>query len=335
MLEIQENISLRDFNSFLLDKKARYFCSLYSIKDIEEVISYSKSKKLKTLVLGEGTNLLFTQDFDGLVLKNNIKGREIVKDQVILSGGENWHQSVLWTLQEGINGLENLVLIPGSVGAAPVQNIGAYGVEMASFISSVETVDLTSGDVIDLSKKDCKFSYRNSIFRKKNNPLFITKVNLKLNQNFKTNVSYKSLREYLLKDDIDPDLATPKQVCRAVSSIRNKILPNPIYTPNVGSFFRNLIIDEEKFIALKKILPKIPFIGIDEKKFKIPVAYLIESAGWKGHKEGEVEVSSDHALVIISSGKAKSEDIIGLSTKISEDISNKFNIDLEIEPAIY
>ena len=334
MIKIRERFSLQAYNSLLINKRARYFCEVNRIDDCKEVVEFIRSKRLKNFILGEGTNIVLTKDFNGLVVKNNIKEKSNKGYKVLLGGGENWHQSVLWTLNKQLFGLENLALIPGTVGAAPVQNIGAYGVELSSAIESIEAINLKNGEVIILTNKDCKFGYRESIFKGKNNPYLITSIKLNLHNEKKVSTDYQSLVSYLLKDDIDPKKATPFQICRAVVSIRNSILPNPKEKPNVGSFFKNLIINKDKFKKLQMRLKDVPFFKMYNGKYKIPTAYLIEKAGWKGYKENSVSVSEDHALVFIASRKSNTEDILSLSSKISEDIRSKYDVDLEIEPTI-
>jgi len=335
MIKIKEKFPLKRYNSLLINKKARYFCEIDSLEDCIEAVEFIKSKGLKTLMLGEGTNIVLTEDFSGLVIKNNIKGKGNKENRVILGGGENWHQSVLWTLNNDLFGLENLSLIPGTVGAAPVQNIGAYGMELSSVVESVEAINIKNGELATLTNEECKFGYRESIFKQKDNSYLITSITLNLHNEPKGSADYQSLISYLLNDDIDPKKATPFQICRAVISIRNNILPNPQDKPNVGSFFKNLIITEDIFRNLQKKLKDIPFFRLTNGKYKIPTAYLIEQAGWKGYEENTVSISKDHALVVIASKKSNIEDILSLSSKIIEDIKNKYDITLEIEPTVY
>ncbi len=319
----------------MIDKKVNYFCELKSIDDCEEAIKFSKSKNLDILILGSGTNILLTSNFDGIVFKNNIKNRASNNEEVILGAGENWHESVLWTLEKKIYGLENLSLIPGTVGAAPVQNIGAYGVELSSMLVSLEAINLKDGELVTINNNECKFGYRDSIFKKNKNFYLITSIKLNLSRQSKTNAHYKSLRDYLIKDDINPTKATPNQICRAVTSIRNRILPDPLKQPNVGSFFKNLILDQIAFEDLQKEIKSIPFFRLNNGQYKVPSAYLIEKAGWKGYKEKEVSISKKHALVLLSSGKAKSKDILNLASRIIQDILEKYNVELKVEPTVY
>ena len=335
MIDIKQNFSLKTYNSLRIDKSANYFCEVTSLEESQEAIEFSRLKKLKILVLGSGTNVVLTKNFDGLVIKNKIEGKKRKKESVTLGSGENWHQCVLWSLKQKLNGLENLALIPGTSGAAPIQNIGAYGVEISSKISIVRTINLKTGELIDFSKDDCLFSYRDSFFKKKNNEYLIIALELNLTKNKKSDTSYQSLREYLIKDDINPEKATANQVCRAVTTIRNRLLPDPEIQPNVGSFFKNLIMERKEYRDLKKILKEIPCFKTDDGKCKVPSAYLIEKAGWKGFKKRDVSISPNHALVLLSSGNSSCEEILGFSSTIVEDIHNKFGVKLEIEPSIY
>ena len=335
MLTILKNFQLKEFNSLKFDKKANFFCRINSIEDCLEAIEFSNSNGAKPFILGSGTNLVLTQDVKGIVLKIELKGKRIEGNFVTLGAGENWHDSVLWTLKNGFYGLENLALIPGTVGAAPIQNIGAYGEEISSKINSVEVIDLENGHKEELLKEDCFFEYRHSFFKEVRSKYLITGVKLELSKEPNTNTTYKSLYNFLVRDDIDPNTATPNQVCRAVTFLRQQILPDPDKVPNVGSFFKNCILDKNRFEKIKEIFKDLPFFLINDGKYKIPSAYLIEKAGWKGYKEKEVSISSKHSLILITSGKAKSLEVMNLSSKIIEDIAHKYGIILEIEPYVF
>ena len=308
---------------------------MHSVEESHEFVDYCLNKNMPLKLLGEGTNIVLTRDIKGGVLKVSIPGRNINNNEVDLGAGENWNETVLWSLENQLFGLENLSLIPGTVGAAPVQNIGAYGEEISSILVSLEALNIKTNELISMTNKECKFSYRESIFKKKDD-LMITSIKLKLSKEPKVNTSYKSLKNYLIKDDINPDRATPYQVCRAVTSIRNQILPDFKVEPNVGSFFKNLILDETTFNKLKKKNVDLPhFKNPKDLTYKVPVAFLIEKAGWKGKKQGNVRVSEKHALVLIADKGSNSEQLIKLSSVIAKDIYEKTQVELEVEPKIF
>ena len=335
MLDIKKDYSLKKHNSFLFSHKAQFFCEVKSKEESHEFIDFCLKKSLPISILGEGTNVVFTKDVKGGVIKISIPGKDLKEDEIIIGAGENWHQTVLWALENSLFGLENLTLIPGTAGAAPVQNIGAYGEELSSRLISLEAINTKNNELISISNTECDFSYRDSRFRK-DNDLLITSIKLRLKKETTTNTTYISLNKFLIKDDIDPSKATPNQVCRAVNAIRTKILPDHKKEPNVGSFFKNLILDEESFERLNTKLVNVPFYKDPENlSFKVPVAFLIEQAGWKGKKIGKVRVSHKHALVLITDENAESEDLTNFAALIIEDIYNKHGVKLEIEPNIF
>ena len=335
MNKIKENHPLKKYNSLLMNHKAQYFCEVHSTEESYEFIDFCIKKRLPITILGSGTNVIFTKNIEGAVLKISIPGREINREKVTVGAGENWHEIVLWTLKNNLFGLENLSLIPGTVGAAPVQNIGAYGEEISSRLLSLEAVNLFTNEVVTFQKESCRFNYRESLF-KDNNDFLITSIKLELSRQPITNTSYKSLNTYLLNDDIDPAIATPNQVCRAVTAIRERVLPNPSIRPNVGSFFKNLIVDKNCFEKLSKQFDELPFfLDSDNSLYKIPSAFLIEKAGWKGRKIGKVGISDEHALVLVLEEEVRSEEVINFSSKIINDITEKYGVILEIEPDIF
>tara|TARA_B100001013_G_scaffold344234_1_gene274150 strand:- start:1078 stop:2085 length:1008 start_codon:yes stop_codon:yes gene_type:complete len=335
MNNIKRNYPLKKYNSLLMNHKAQYFCEVHSKEESYEFIDFCIKNKLPIKILGSGTNVMLTKNIDGAVLKVSILGKEINGEKITLGAGENWHETVLYTLKNSLFGLENLSLIPGTAGAAPVQNIGAYGEEISSKLLSLEAIDLFTNEQITFENKSCRFNYRESQF-KDNNNFLITSITLELNRQPITNTSYKSLNTYLLNDDIDPESATPNQVCRAVSAIRERILPDPSIRPNVGSFFKNLIVDKKGYKNLKNKLDELPaFLDPVNSSYKIPSAFLIEKAGWKGKKIGKVGVSKEHALVIILEEGASSEEVINFSSLIINDISEKYGVTLELEPIIF
>jgi len=335
MVDIKKNYPLKELNSYGFDYSAEFFCEGNSVEECQEFIDFCLKKKKPIKCFGEGTNVVLTKNIEGGVLRVSIPGRIKEEDIVIVGAGENWNEVVLWTLENKLFSLENLALIPGTVGAAPIQNIGAYGEEISSKLISLEAINLKTNELISMNNAECKFSYRDSVFKLENNDLLVSSIKLKLTKKPKTNTSYKSLYNYLIRDDIDPDYATPFQVCRAVTSIRNKILPNYRHEPNVGSFFKNLTVNEQNLDELSNKISGLPFYkNADGLTYKVPVAFLIENAGWKGYKQGNVRVSDRHALVLIADQGATSDELLSLSSAISEDIYEKTQVKIEIEPEV-
>tara|TARA_Y100000590_G_scaffold81318_1_gene90388 strand:+ start:561 stop:1568 length:1008 start_codon:yes stop_codon:yes gene_type:complete len=334
MIKIKENYSLSNLNSFGFNHKAEYFSEVRSVEDCKEYIDFCLKKNLPITILGEGTNVVLTKNIPGAVLKVNIPGKVINGEVIEIGAGEEWNNVVLWSLENKLFGLENLSLIPGTAGAAPVQNIGAYGQELSSVLVSLEAINTITNEIVHFDNKECLFGYRDSLF-KKNGSLLICSIKLKLSEEPKTNTNYKSLFNYLLKDDVDPESATPYQVCRAVTSIRTNILPDYKKEPNVGSFYKNLFLTKEEFKLLQGEIPDIPFFKYSNKPiFKVPTAFILEKLGWKGFKDGGVCVSKKHSLVLISKKGASSSELINLSANIIDDVYSKVQIKLEIEPTI-
>lgn len=287
------------------------------------------------LVLGEGSNTVFSQNYNGLVLLNRLRGIEVLQQndqsvQLRVASGENWHAFVRHCVDQGWCGLENLALIPGLVGAAPVQNIGAYGVEIKDLIQSVEFIDLTNGDTQILEADQCNFTYRDSIFKHQLlDKIFITAITLKLSKGAQVNISYPALSQYF-ENQAAP---TTRDVFTAVCGIRNSKLPSPADVPNAGSFFKNPIISKQQHDEMKKQHPMLvgfPFQGA----YKLAAGWLVEQAGWKNKQIEQVRVHGDQALVIVNPDKVSGSKVLKFAAAIQTDIQNKFGVDLEIEPRV-
>lgn len=307
------------------------------VREEKELIKLFKSEAFNHshLILGGGSNVLLTNDFNGLVIKIDIKGKSILKEDensaIIEAGaGENWHELVLYALDQELAGLENLSLIPGTVGAAPMQNIGAYGVEIKDVFECLYAMDKENGKIKKFNKDECQFGYRTSIFKTSLKGRFIiTKVCLKLTKHAIVNTSYGAISETLnLMGVKNPNI---KDVSDAVIQIRSSKLPNPEEIGNAGSFFKNPIISLSQFQSLKKKYPKIPSYPIDERSVKVPAAWLIETAGWKGKNFKNTGVHEKQALVLVNRGAAKGEEVQELSHLILNDVSKKFDILLDCE----
>ena len=331
---VQRNVSLQPYNTFGLDVNAGFLGIVDSVEDLDEVFLSGRFRSQRKMILGGGSNVLFTRGFTGIVAKNEIKGLHIMSendDEVMVSvgAGENWHQFVLWCVERGFGGVENLSLIPGTVGAAPMQNIGAYGVELKEVFHSLEAYEIKSGKLISFYKEDCKFGYRFSIFKGELKDQFvITKVNFKLSKKPDFNISYGDIRVMLAHMGKEPSL---KSVSQAVINIRQSKLPDPVEVGNAGSFFKNPVIEKLHSEALEAQFPDIKSYPIDEDSVKVPAGWLIERAGWKGYKDGDFGVHDKQALVLVNLGNARGKDIFKLSNQIQKSIQQKFGIELERE----
>ncbi|HFB99818.1 MAG TPA: UDP-N-acetylmuramate dehydrogenase [Phaeodactylibacter sp.] len=331
-MQIQKNKSLQSLNTFGIEAKAESFVEVHSVKELQGVL---KENNASIFVLGGGSNLLLTKDIKGLVIHNNIKGRKIEREfkhvaYVSAGGGENWHQFVLWTIEKGLGGIENLSLIPGRVGASPIQNIGAYGVELKDVFHRLEAVELATGELRVFRKKDCAFGYRESIFKKKYKGKFcITKVVLKLSKRPKINLTYGAIAQTLALQNIKNP--TIKEVSNAVIQIRSSKLPDPAELGNSGSFFKNPEISKRQFRSLQKAFPHIVFYPLKNEKIKIPAGWLIEQCGWKGKRIGNTGCHAQQALVLVNYGNATGKEIQTLALKIMDSVKTKFGIELKME----
>lgn len=333
-ISVKEHQNLAQFNTMGIPARARYFVSIHTVEEVQELLRDNKFENIKRLVLGGGSNLLFISDFDGLIIHNHILSREIITetDSHILikaGGGENWHSLVLHAIENGWGGIENLSLIPGSVGAAPIQNIGAYGVELKEVFYELEAVHLQTGEVKIFDKQACEFGYRDSIFKNKlKNRYLITSVTLKLQKEPQINLSYKALAEKIEEKGIkNPGI---KEVSDAVIEVRKNKLPDPSKIGNTGSFFKNPVISQKVFEKLKSRFPEIPHYPADSK-VKIPAAWLIEKCGWKGKRIGDAGVHEMQALVIVNYGKATGEEIWNLAQAIKSSVRELFGVELTPE----
>jgi len=336
-LNILENYSLKDLNSFGIDLRTKFFTAVKDVEDLQEIIKSDIYKINKSLILGGGSNILFTQNFPGLILYNQFLGIEIIektKDYSIISvaGGENWHQLVKYTIAQNLGGLENLSLIPGSVGAAPIQNIGAYGVELKEVVEYVFALDVATGEERKFTNAECLFGYRDSVFKNElKDKYFITKVHFKLSKNHQLNITYGAIRSLLEEKNISHP--TIKDVSNIVIHIRQSKLPDPAKTGNVGSFFKNPIIDKIDYEGLKLSFTDMPAY-INGEEVKIPAAWLIEQCGWKGKRFNNIGVHDKQPLVLLNYGHGTGEEILALAMKIKDSVALKFGIELELEPRI-
>lgn len=334
-MNIIENNPLLKLNTFGVDVKAKYFTSINTINELIEVTKTNVFKDLELLILGGGSNILFTKDFDGLVILNNIKGKEIIDQNqqsifLKIGAGENWHELVMYCVDNGWGGIENLSLIPGNTGTAPMQNIGAYGVEIKETFVELEALEISSGKIVKFNNSDCEFGYRESVFKNKmKNQYIILNITLELKKNPVLNINYGDVKAILESQNIkNPDI---KEVSNAIISIRQSKLPDPKKIGNSGSFFKNPIVSLNLLELIKKKYPNVVNYEINENEFKIAAGWLIERAGWKGKKFNNYGVHEKQALVLVNYGLANGMEIFELSEKIILDIKDKFGIKLERE----
>jgi len=333
-VHIQQNISLKPYNTFGIDVLAKHFVSVKNTEELQQVLKLNDYPE--KLFLGGGSNILLTQDFNGLIVKINTKGIAIISENddfvtVKAQAGENWHEFVLWCIDHNFGGVENLSLIPGNVGTAPIQNIGAYGVEVKDIIDSCEAISIDSGTLKTFTNPECHFGYRNSIFKQEAKGQFIiTSVTFKLSKRkHKLNASYGSIASELKKNNIKHP--TIKDISDAVISIRKSKLPNPKEIGNSGSFFKNPIISKQEFEELQKQFNDIPSYPVSNELVKVPAGWLIEKAGFKGKRFGNYGVHKKQALVLVNYGGANGTDILNLSRLIQKTIKRLFNIPIEAE----
>ncbi|MCF8240782.1 MAG: UDP-N-acetylmuramate dehydrogenase [Melioribacteraceae bacterium] len=333
-MKIFEDYSLKKLNTFHVSAKAKYFTELNSIDELKGLLDSNLFKTNKILFLGGGSNILFTKDFNGLVIRNNLKGKNVIleNDSVYIESmsGEIWDELVEYCVNLNYGGIENLSLIPGTVGAAPIQNIGAYGVELADVFESLNAVNLETGEWRKFNKEDCKFGYRKSVFKNTlRDKYFIVSVKLKLNNDSRINLSYQSLKseiEKLGKSDISISV-----VRELVIKIRESKLPDPAKVGNAGSFFKNPEVTVEAYQNLANKFEQVPFFRIDENKIKIPAGWLIEKCGMKGVVNDGAGTFDKQALVIVNYNADNGKKIFELSTLIQTKVKDKFNIELEAE----
>ena len=332
-MDIKNNISLKPFNTFGIDVSAKEFVSVDSVKDLTAVLNTNPSN---LMVLGGGSNMLLTKDIDALVVHINLKGISVItisEDhvQIQVSAGENWHELVNWCLNENFGGLENLSLIPGNVGTAPIQNIGAYGVELKDSFISCEAINIQTKTLKTFTKDECNFGYRNSVFKQElKGQYIITSVVFELTRmNHKIKTNYGAIEAELKNSEIENP--TIQEVSKAVIAIRNSKLPDPKVIGNSGSFFKNPVISNSKFEVLKTQFPEVPHYKISKNTIKIPAGWLIDTAGFKGKTFGNFGVHAKQALVLVNYGNASGKDILSLSKQIQKAIKFIFDIDLETE----
>ncbi|MBD8490489.1 UDP-N-acetylmuramate dehydrogenase [Echinicola sp. CAU 1574] len=335
-MKIQENISLKSYNTFQIDKKARFFTEVQSIQEVQKALRMAENRKIPVFILGGGSNILLTKDIYAMVIKMNITGITVQKENqnniwVKVGAGEIWHDFVQYAINQNWAGIENLSLIPGTVGASPMQNIGAYGVEIKEVFDHLEAVNRETLEVEIFNHDQCNFGYRESIFKNTvRDKYVITHVTYRLSKHPSPNITYGAIKTTLQEMGISEVGITIDDISKAIISIRQSKLPDPKLIGNAGSFFKNPVVSLEHFEKLKALHPTIPGYP-QSKEVKVPAAWLIEQAGWKGRTFGSIGVHKNQPLVLVNYGDGDGEAIKALSEKIQTDVEKKFNILLHPE----
>jgi UDP-N-acetylmuramate dehydrogenase len=331
---IREHIDLQPLHTLALPAHARYFAAIETQQQLREAVSWARANNLPLLILGGGSNVILRGEWPGLVLQIALLGKQLQRagDHALatIAAGENWHALVQWSLREQLFGLENLTLIPGTAGAAPIQNIGAYGVELASVLHGVRGYSLDNDAFIELSAAECQLGYRDSIFKHALRDRFIiTEIVLQLRARFEPVLTYPALRDNLQGQAIDA-LA----IERAVRAIRQSKLPDPAQLPNAGSFFKNPVISAGHYAELVERYVDVPHFPA-VSGIKVPAGWLVDKAGWKGRRSGHVGVHAEQALVLIHYGGGSADELLALAQSIQTDVWRQFGIALELEPTLY
>lgn len=340
-MQVHQNISLRQYNTFGIDVKAKLFADFSSAEKLQELLAYVQqlSPNSQRMILGGGSNLLFTKDVDALVLKNEIMGFEKLKEDdefvyLRAGAGENWHGLVQYCVQQGWGGIENLSLIPGNVGASPMQNIGAYGVEIKDVFEELEAYHLHDKTIVKFANKDCAFGYRESVFKQQyKNQFAILSVTYKLRKQPVFHTSYGAINQELEQMGIKE--LSVAAISQAVINIRSSKLPDPKVIGNAGSFFKNPQITEDKFQNLQSQFPAIVGYPLENGEVKLAAGWLIEQCGWKGYRKGDAGCHAKQALVLVNYGQATGKEMFDLSEEILQSVYAKFGVELEKEVNIF
>ena len=335
MAVIRHHVNLQAFNTFGIPAQALHYAELNEEDAFADIMQTDEYRLFPRLIIGGGSNILFTRDFEGLVIRNCLKGISLISENeetvlVEAASGENWHQFVQWCIAQGFGGLENLSLIPGCVGASPMQNIGAYGVEIKDVFKSLTALDLENGKRCVFSKEECAFGYRESVFKTiYKNKYLITSVTFELKRHPVINISYGAIAEQLKAMGVlNPGIS---DVSKAVMAIRQSKLPDPLVTGNAGSFFKNPEVSAEKYAEILSQFPELVSYPLASGHYKLAAGWLIEQAGLKGYEKNGAAVHTRQALVLINTGTATGEAVLALSTEIIEKVKNKYGVTLERE----
>ena len=334
-MNLQENHSLKHFNSFGIEVTSRYFSHLQSTVDINDVLEWRQQSELPLLLLGGGSNVLFKGNYSGMSAVVMTKGIEVIGEDddytyIKAAAGENWHQFVRWTVENGYAGLENLSLIPGTVGAAPMQNIGAYGVELADHFHELEAIALSNGEMSLFDKDSCHFDYRDSYFKSEAfGEYLINAITVKLPKQPQWKIDYAGV-----KDTLEDQSLNAQSISDAIIALRQSKLPDPAEIGNAGSFFKNPILNAKVWQKIKQQHPTLPGYPQKDSTVKSSAAWLIDQCGWKGKRQGDAGIYQQHALVLVNHGKATGEQLWALAEDIIHSVEDRFAITLEVEPRV-
>jgi len=331
-----QDVSLKPYNSLGVEARARQFVEVRGDDELREALRLADASALPLLLIGGGSNLLLSGDVEALVVRMASRGRRIIADDAAGQGvveaeaGEPWHPFVLWTLEQGLGGLENLSLIPGTVGAAPVQNIGAYGVELKDRFVSLSALDRQTGEVREFDREQCEFAYRESLFKHSGGRWLILRVRFALSRAARVHLEYGPVRQRLAEEGIAEP--SPMDVSRVICAIRSEKLPDPAQLGNAGSFFKNPLVDAAHAARLASEHPGLVGYPQGDGRVKLAAGWLIEQAGWKGYRLGDAGVHRLQALVLVNHGNASGAEILALARRIQADIAERFGVELEMEP---
>ncbi|BBH47386.1 UDP-N-acetylmuramate dehydrogenase [Pseudomonas sp. KU43P] len=334
----QAQVSLKPYNTFGIDVKARYFTQAHNDEEVREALQQARHSGLPVLVIGGGSNLLLTRDIDGLVLHMASQGRRVLSDDgkrvvVEAEAGEAWHPFVQWSLQQGFCGLENLSLIPGTVGAAPMQNVGAYGVEVKDVFVGLTALDRETGELRDFDLEECAFGYRDSLFKRNPGRWLILRVRFVLSHVLQAHLDYGPVRQRLQEQGVEQP--TAQAISDAICSIRREKLPDPAELGNAGSFFKNPVVAAVLVERIRARYPAVVAYPQADGQVKLAAGWLIEQAGWKGFREGDAGVHRLQSLVLVNYGRASGGQMHDLARRIQADILERFGVELEMEPNLY
>lgn len=337
-MRIEEHTSLAPYNTLRVAARCRFLVQLQSLADVDEFVADTRFRRIPRLILGGGSNLLLRGDFDGVVARVALRGMRIVRSDAAAvylraAAGEDWHAFVVQSIEQGYAGLENLSLIPGTAGAAPIQNIGAYGVELSDVLHSVETVHAVSGEARTFDKDACRFSYRDSIFRREaNTEHIITAITVRLPHTPCYVTEYRGVEQVLQDNGVtEPDA---RSISEAVCQLRRAKLPDPDRLGNAGSFFKNPVLAATQLTALRRRHSQLPAYRQPDGNYKVPAAWLLERCGWKGRRQGDAGFYDRHALVLVNHGHASGEELLALASDARRDVLDRFGIELDFEPRI-
>lgn len=334
----QEQVSLKPYNTFGIDVKARYFTQAHNDDEVREALAEARRRGIAVFVIGGGSNLLLTRDIDALVLHMASRGRRVLGvdgEQVVVEAeaGEPWHPFVQWSLEQGLCGLENLSLIPGTVGAAPMQNVGAYGVEIKDVFAGLTALDRETGELRDFDLQACVFGYRDSLFKRNPGRWLILRVRFALSQALQAHLDYGPVRQRLSEQGVQQP--TAQAISDAICSIRREKLPDPAELGNAGSFFKNPVVSAERVEAIRTQYPGVVAYPQVDGQVKLAAGWLIEQAGWKGYRDGDAGVHRLQSLVLVNHGQASGAQLHELAQRIQADIFERFGVELEMEPNLY